>query len=81
MITKASVETAYCFFHQKWRVYAFSTSATQKDEIEYAIEAYVDGMDRELYEKISDGSADFLRSHRTFAADMPQAVERLERLL
>lgn len=42
--TKDSIESAYCFFHQKLRVYEYSTSPTQRDDIEYAISQYVDGM-------------------------------------
>lgn len=42
MITKDSVEAAYCFFHQKYQVYAFSNSEHQKEDIEYAISSYVD---------------------------------------
>ena len=42
--TKDSVESAYCFFHQKLRVYEYSTSPTQRDDIEYAISQYVDGI-------------------------------------
>ena len=49
MITKDSVEAAYCFFHQKYQVYAFSNSEHQKEDIEYAISSYVDAMSPELY--------------------------------
>lgn len=47
--TKDSIESAYCFFHQKLRVYEFSRSQTQRDDIEYAISQYVDGMNPALY--------------------------------
>ena len=40
MITKDSIEAAYCFFHQKYQVYAFSNSERQKDDIEYAISSH-----------------------------------------
>ena len=30
MITKDSIESAYCFFHQKYQVYAYSNSERQK---------------------------------------------------
>ena len=30
MITKDSIEQAYCFFHQKWRIYSYSTDEAQK---------------------------------------------------
>lgn len=47
--TKDSVESAYCFFHQKLRVYEYSTSPTQRDDIEYAISQYVERMNPLLY--------------------------------
>ncbi len=81
MIPRDSIETAYCFFHQKWRVYEHSTLDWQRDDIEVAIADYVDGMNPLLYKKISGGNAEFLRVHRCFASDMSLAVERLERLL
>ncbi len=81
MITKDSIEEAYCFFHQKWRVYERSTIARQRDDIEYAISSYVDGMNRELYEHIAEGKRHFLLEHRSFEQEMPLAVERLERML
>ena len=81
MYTKDSIESAYCLIHQKWRVYKFSTMDWQKDDIEYAIASYVETMDRQLYEQIAQGKTDFLTDHRTFAADMQAAEERLERLL
>ena len=52
MITKDSIETAYSFFHQKERIYLHSTLGWQRDDIEYAIESYVDDMNPELYELI-----------------------------
>lgn len=51
MITKDSIEAAYCFFHQKYQVYAFSNCERQKDDIEYAISSYVEVMNPELYKK------------------------------
>lgn len=48
-ITKDSVEQAFCFFHQKWRVYEHSTMNWQKDDIEYAISQYVEEMNTALY--------------------------------
>ena len=42
MPSKDSIEAAYCFFHQKWRVYEFSNMEWQKEDIEYAIAQYVD---------------------------------------
>ena len=43
-ISQDCIESAYCFIHQKLRVYEFSTNPTQRDDIEYAISQYVDGM-------------------------------------
>ena len=81
MFSKDSVESAYCFIHQKWRVYKFSTMDWQKDDIEYAISSYVADMDKELYSKIAMGKPDFLTDHKTFATDMQNAEQRLEQLL
>ena len=80
MITKDSIETAYSFLHQKRNVYIHSTLDWQKDDIELAIDSYVDDMNQELYETISDGRIDFLRNHRRFGEDITQAVERLENM-
>lgn len=81
MITQDSIEAAYCFFHQKWRVYEHSTIPSQQDDIEYAIAQYVEGMNRELYEQLANGNPQFLLDHLSFAHDMPLAIERLEGML
>lgn len=81
MIERASIETAYCFLHQKERVYAHSTMAWQKDDIEYAISSYADEMNPELYALLADGRSDFLHSHPAFHADMLHALEKLEKML
>lgn len=81
MITKDSIEEAYCFFHQKWRVYERSTISSQRDDIEYAISSYVDSMNRELYEYIAKGKRHFLLEHRLFEQEMPLALDRLEQML
>lgn len=81
MISKESIETAYCFLHQKWRVYEYSTLDWQKDDIEYAIDSYVDTMPQELYKKLSSGRSDYLRDHTQFSADMAHAVRVLELML
>ena len=81
MITKDSIETAYSFLHQKRNVYIHSTLDWQKDDIELAIDSYVDDMNQELYETISSGRIDFLRNHKRFGEDITQAVERLENML
>ena len=81
MITKDSIETAYSFLHQKRNVYIHSILDWQKDDIEYAIGTYVDDMNPELYEAISDERNDFLRDHKRFREDITQTVERLEEML
>ncbi|MCQ2226805.1 MAG: hypothetical protein MJZ01_02715 [Bacteroidales bacterium] len=78
MITKDEIELAYSFFHQKQRIYQYSTLDWQKDDIEYAIGSYVESMNKELLEQISDGRSDFLCNHSTFYADITSAVEKLE---
>lgn len=81
MISKDCIETAYCFFHQKERVYAHSTMDWQKDDIEYAISSYVDDMDKGLYDQLSGGNSDFLRCHATFLQDIKTAMDKLERMI
>ena len=81
MITRAGIETAYCFLHQKERVYAHSTMDWQRDDIEYAISSFADDMNPELYSLLADGRTDFLRSHATFQADMLHALDILEKML
>ena len=39
MITREAIETAYCLFHQKERVYSHSSMEWQRDDIEYAVVA------------------------------------------
>lgn len=81
MMNKDVVETAYSFFHQKQRIYQYSTLDWQKDDIEYAIEEYVAAMDSDLYELVSEGRRDFLRNHITFADDLLNALKILEKML
>nr|MBP7472752.1 hypothetical protein [Prevotella sp.] len=81
MITKDSIEQAYCFFHQKWRIYSFSTDATQRDNIEYAIGSYADSMNVDLFLLLSDGKKDFLHDSSSFSFDLSSAVDKLEKLL
>ncbi|MCR5313544.1 MAG: hypothetical protein K6E54_07895 [Bacteroidaceae bacterium] len=80
-IPHASIETAYAFFHQKQRIYQYSTLDWQKDDIEYAIGDYADNMNQELYNLISDGRNTFLRDHTTFAKDIEEAIKKMEKLL
>lgn len=77
-ITRDSIEAAYCFFHQKLRVYEFSTNPTQRDDIEYAISQYVDGMNPCLYTSLSQGNPQFLLDHTRFEQDMREALRLLE---
>ena len=53
MITRDSIEQAYSFFHQKWRVYKFSTMEWQRDDIESAIGDYVAMMSPDLYQAVA----------------------------
>ncbi len=81
MITKDSIETAYSFLHQKRNVYIHSSLNWQKDDIEFAIGSFVDDMNQELYDTLSDGRTDFLRDHKRFEEDITRAVEQLESML
>lgn len=81
MITKDSIETAYSFLHQKRNVYIHSSLDWQRDDIEYAIATFADGMSPSLYNAISGGRADFLSDHGRFEDDITQAVIRLEHML
>ena len=80
MITRAGIETAYCFLHQKERVYAHSTMDWQRDDIEYAISSFADDM---ILSCIPAGRRPhrLLRSHATFHADMLHALDILEKML
>ena len=80
-LPKDSIETAYSFLHQKRNVYIHSSLEWQKDDIEYAISSYVDDMNRELYDNISNGRDDFLRDHKRFQEDITLAVAKLEQML
>ncbi len=77
MLDRNLIEMAYSFFHQKLRVYEFSNSETQRDDIEYAVSEYVAMMSPELREYISEGRPAFLREHSTFEDDMRAAVRRM----
>lgn len=79
--TKDSIESAYCFFHQKLRVYEYSTSPTQRDDIEYAISQYVDGMNPALYQLLANDTPHYLLDHTTFEQDMRHAIERLDGMM
>ena len=81
MVSKDCIEAAYCFIHQKWRIYQHSTIEWQKDDIEYAIASYADSMNRDLYETIAHGKPNFLTDHTSFSTDMQTAEKRLENML
>ena len=80
-ITTACIESAYCFIHQKLRVYEFSNNSTQRDDIEYAISQYVEGMNPQLYRLLAAGRKDFLLDYTRFEKDMREAQERLESMM
>ncbi|MDK7762599.1 hypothetical protein QP580_03905 [Prevotella bivia] len=80
-ITKDSIEQAYCFFHQKYCVYAYSDNLQQKDDIEYAISLFIEGMNQALYKTLSAGKDDFLLCHASFSDDIKRAVGMLENML
>ena len=79
--TKDSVESAYCFFHQKLRVYEYSTSPTQRDDIEYAISQYIDEMNPSLYQLLAGDRKEFLLDHTRFEEDMREAQAKLEKMM
>ena len=81
MINKHAIESAHAFFHQKQRIYQYSALDWQKDDIEYAIEDYASQMDKELYAMLADGRDDYLRNHSTFAEDILNAIEQLDKML
>lgn len=81
MIDKDCIEAAYCFFHQKMRIYIHSTIPSQKDDIEYAISSYADAMNKDLYISLSEGKNNFLKDHTSFIDDISQAIEQLERMM
>ena len=80
MITRDNLQTAYCFLHQKERVYRYSTMEWQRDDIEYAIAQYVSSMQPELYAQLSAGRPDYLLDHSRFHEDMTDALAQLEAL-
>ena len=76
-----SIEAAYCFIHQKLRVYEFSTNPTQRDDIEYAIAQYVEGMNPALYQLLAKDRKEFLVDHVNFEKDMREAQNALEGMM
>lgn len=80
-IGRDCIESAYCFIHQKLRVYEFSNNPTQRDDIEYAIAQYVEGMNPALYQLLAGEKNDFLFDHTRFEEDMREAQEKLEEMM
>ena len=80
-ISQDCIESAYCFIHQKLRVYEFSNNPTQRDDIEYAIAQYVDSMNSALDALLSNGNSHYLLQHDALSHDMPDAVTQLDALL
>lgn len=80
-MTNDSFYSAYCFLHQKWRVYEHSTMEWQKDDIEYAISEYADAMDPELYAMLSHGNSAYLKEHTTFENDMTDALGKMDMMM
>lgn len=78
MMNRYSVEQAYSFFHQKWRVYSHSNDEMQRDDIEYAISSYVGSMDKGLYAWLSQGSDGWLVTHSSFSHDLQESLLKLE---
>ena len=60
-----AIEWTYCIFHQKLRVYKFSTSPSQRDEIEHVVASYAMDMNPDLYKKLADGINDVLNKIKT----------------
>lgn len=80
-MNKDCIESAYCFFHQKFRVYKYSNLEWQKDDIEYAISEYVDAMDKDLYNYLSNNKKSYLKDHTNFYNDIELAIKNLSKLI
>lgn len=80
-MTNDSFYSAYCFLHQKWRVYEHSTMEWQKDDIECAISEYADAMDPELYAMLSQGNNAYLKEHSSFGNDMRDALDKMDKMM
>ena len=80
-VSRAAVESAYCIFHQKLRVYQYSTSPSQRDDIEYSVASYAMEMSPELYRILADGRDGYLLDHTTFLPDLKDVVAKLEKMM
>ena len=77
-MNRNSVEQAYAFFHQKLKVYAYSTSEKEMDHIEDCIASYANGMSEALFDELSGGNPAFLHEHSSFREDLTRAVNTME---
>ena len=75
------IEQAYAFFHQKLKVYEYSTSEKEMDHIEECIANYANSMSPQLFAELSNGNPAFLHEHTTFQEDLKKAVRMMEELL
>lgn len=80
-VERSVIEQAYAFFHQKEKVYRYSTSEREKDHIEETIAEYVNAMSPELYTLLSEGNDSYLREHCSFGKDISDAISKMEDLL
>ena len=71
------IEQAYAFFHQKAKVYRYSTSEREKDHIENSIASYVNAMSPTLYKALSQGNDAYLKEHSTFGAQLEEALSQM----
>ena len=71
------IEQAYAFFHQKAKVYRYSTSEREKDHIEDSIASYVNAMSPTLYKALSQGNNGYLKEHSTFGAQLEEAISQM----
>ena len=76
-----AIEQAYAFFHQKLKVYEYSTSEKEMDHIEDCIAIYSNSMSKDLFDELSGGNPAFLHEHTTFLEDLKKAVCLMEALL
>ena len=76
-----AIEQAYAFFHQKLKVYEYSTSEKEMDHIEDSIANYANSMSKELFDDLSGGNPAFLYEHTTFQEDLTKAVRMMENWL
>lgn len=59
------IEQAYAFFHQKAKVYRYSTSEREKDH------------SPTLYKALSQENDAYLKEHSTFGAQLEEAISQM----